>query len=460
MRIVHLGLWLTVLAILPAAWEPARGQAPVQPQILYAKQRNIAIPFDPDPAQAYRLKQLQLYYSTDQGRSWHQGATAAPDQRKFNFVATTDGLHWFAVQTTDLNGHSFPEKMEGITPALRVVIDTAAPLVSLKALPPRGNEIGVNWDIRDENLDVASVDAIRLEYRKVGGLNWLPLARIPGASHLYWPPGSADVYEVKIRVRDLAGNTAEASTQCSLVGTGPYGPAEYGAGSIDGAAKASPLSVQLDPGRRFINTRRVSLNYETESGPSGISGIDLWLTNDGRSWSKYQFPKGGPKDPTFKTLTFDVQAEGVYGITLIPRSGVDLSAPPPQVGDKPQIWIEVDYTKPVVEFTGVLIGKGTDKGKLTISWRASDKNLGDTPITLSYAATLDGQWTPIYGKLPNTGSYIWSMPVGVSMPWQFYVKVEATDLAGNVGEAITPGLVKVDTFQPKAKIIDIHPGGG
>src|SRR5271154_1337414 len=102
MRIMHLGLLLTVLAILPAVWESARGQAPIQPQILYAKHRQIAIPFDPDPAQAHRLKQLQLYYSTDQGRTWHLGATAAPDQKKFNFVANSDGLHLFAVQTTDV----------------------------------------------------------------------------------------------------------------------------------------------------------------------------------------------------------------------------------------------------------------------------------------------------------------------------------------------------------------------
>ena len=47
--------------------------------------------------------------------------------------------------------------------------------------------------------------------------------------------------------------------------------------------------------RKFINTkRRISLNYEiTKKGPSGISGIDLWFTTDGRSWSKFNCPKIG-----------------------------------------------------------------------------------------------------------------------------------------------------------------------
>ena len=49
------------------------------------------------------------------------------------------------------------------------------------------------------------------------------------------------------------------------------------------------------------------------------------------------------------------------------------------------------------------------------------------------------------------------MPAG--MPWQFYLKVQAIDRAGNVGEAITPGLVKGDTLQPRATIIDVQPGG-
>jgi hypothetical protein len=461
MRKMQLVLLLTVVAFLPAAWEPARGQAPIQPQILYSKQRQIAIPFDPDPAQAHRLKQVQLYYSTDQGRTWHVGAIAAPDQKKFNFLANSDGLHLFAVQTTDLAGRSFPDKMEGVTPALRVVIDTAAPIVNLKPLPPRGNEVGVAWDIQDDNQDVVSADAIRLEYRKAGGLNWLPLSRVPGATQLYWAPGSTDLFDVKIRVRDLAGNTTEATTQCSLAGTGGYGFPSYGPGGNDGAPKTGPSGVALDPGRRFINTKRVALNYEiTDSGPSGISSIDLWFTNDGRIWSKYELPKASANDPTFKgPLAFDVQGEGIYGFTLIPKSGVGISAPPPQVGEKPQIWIEVDLTKLVVELKSVLVGQGTDKGKLYISWAAADKNFGNTPISLSYGATADGPWTLIYGKLPNTGSYVWTMPVGGSMPWQFFIKVEAIDLAGNIGEAITPGLVKVDTFQPKAKILDVRGGG-
>jgi hypothetical protein len=153
-----------------------------------------------------------------------------------------------------------------------------------------------------------------------------------------------------------------------------------------------------------------------------------------------------------------VSEEGVYGFTLVARSGVGLGERPPQIGDRPQVWVEVDLTKPEVQVGPVIVGQGMDKGKLAISWKAWDKNLSGTPITLSYAQQAGGTWTPITPeRIANTGRYIWSMPDGV--PYQFLVKVEAIDQAGNIGEAVTPEQIKVDLLQPKARILDVAPGG-
>jgi hypothetical protein len=45
------------------------------------------------------------------------------------------------------------------------------------------------------------------------------------------------------------------------------------------------------------------------------------------------------------------------------------------------------------------------------------------------------------------------MPPGV--PYQFYVKVEAVDRAGNIGLDQTLEPVKVDLSQPKSVILDV-----
>jgi hypothetical protein len=157
-----------------------------------------------------------------------------------------------------------------------------------------------------------------------------------------------------------------------------------------------------------------------------------------------------------KKLAFEVNDEGIYGITLVAKSGVGLGDKPPQPGDRPQFWIEVDLTKPVVQTRDIFVGAGPEKGKLSIAWTATDKNLGTHPIRLSYADQKDGPWTTFADKLPNSGKHVWKMPD--LLPYQFYVRIEAADLAGNFGEAITNEKVKVDLSQPKANIIGIEPG--
>jgi hypothetical protein len=105
---------------------------------------------------------------------------------------------------------------------------------------------------------------------------------------------------------------------------------------------------------------------------------------------------------------------------------------------------------------GAVVGQGPDKGKLTITWTAHDKNMARDPITLSYADKADGDWKRFAEKLPNDGRYVWKMPTA-DLPYQFHVKVEAIDLAGNVGEAITTDLVKVDLSTPKVRILNVEP---
>src|SRR5262249_48963814 len=161
--------------------------------------------------------------------------------------------------------------------------------------------------------------------------------------------------------------------------------------------------------------------------------------HDCRSWNKYPRPN---EEPGQKSITFEVAGEGLYGVSMVAKSGVGLSVRPPQIGDRPQLRIEVDLSKPVVQLYSVTVGQGEDKGKVNIAWQARDKNLKSQPITISYAEQVGGPWVPIAQNLANSGRHVWILPERV--PFQFYVKVEAADAAGNIGEAVTDHLVKVD----------------
>src|SRR5207237_4392207 len=127
-----------------------------------------------------------------------------------------------------------------------------------------------------------------------------------------------------------------------------------------------------------------------DEGPSGIQAVELWYTRDGRTWEKYS-ENTEPKPP----YLFQVHEEGLYGFSLIVRSGVGLADRPPRSGDPPQVWVEVDLTPPVVHWVKHAVGRGSDSGWLTITWQATDKNLGREPITLSYAKDAQGPWTQI-----------------------------------------------------------------
>jgi hypothetical protein len=453
---------MRMLSVLPVFFLPGLllGQVP-QPgaiETTYANKREFRIPFNPGPG-AQNIKQLQLFVSTDQGKNWSPSAIVAPEQGKFQFIAERDGVYYFAVQTLDLQGKAFPATMDGVPPTLKVIVHTVLPSVQVQPQPPRPGEVGVSWKITGELFEPFMPGAVLLEYRLAGAMTWQPVPVPAGATQAYWNPKANALVEVRLRARDRAGNIGEGTATVSLAGAGGVNPGG------EGNAPPPPFDgdlVKLGAGdRKFVNSKRVAMSCELKDfGPSGVSLLELWYTHDARSWNKGPEFRLSPGDEQARqSITFDVVSEGVYGITLLARSGVGLGEKPPQVGDRPHLWIEVDTTKPVVKNQGVFVGTGPDKGKLTINWSAQDKNMARNPITLSYAEKADGPWKAFAENLPNNGRHVWNMPPE-GVPYQFHVKVEAIDLAGNVGEAITPELIKVDLSTPKVRILNVEPSSG
>ncbi|MSU76623.1 MAG: hypothetical protein EXS16_00870 [Gemmataceae bacterium] len=432
------------------AWLDARAQDPLA-GVIFFQHRQFKIPFKNDFTSA-SVKQVRLYVSSDQGRSWNLTATAVPEERHFKFSTPQDGFFWFAVQTVDTQDKLAPAGVDDLRANLKVIVDSAAPVVQVQPLPPRNNEIGVSWSVRDDNLDIALPDSMRVEWRVTGAATWIPLSLPLGASQIYWNPLTNAQLEVRVLARDRAGNVGEDKTNVGVQAGGGF---------------VNPLQPDPAPNafgnleRKYVNNKQISLVYDLkEVGPSGVSCVELWYTlYQGRAWNKLtEYPleiKNPAEAQQAKRLAFDVEGEGVYGISLVAKSGVGLSSRAPQPGDRPQFWIEVDLTKPQVQLLGVHVGQGVDKGKLAVSWTARDKNLGPNPIRLSYAEDTKGPWTTFAENLANNGKYVWTMPD--PLPYQFYVRVEAPDRASNIGEAITPDKIRVDLSQPKAMIREIEP---
>jgi hypothetical protein len=411
--------------------------------VIWCRQPVFRIPFQIEASEQGRLKEVQLYLQDGAGRPWRLIKTVGPNERHFPFRAEHDGLHHFMVRTIDNEGKAFPPKVEEASPGLRVMVDTILPVAQLRQLPPRGDQLGFEWEARDDNLDALT---LQVEYRGQGAGDWQPLmVEAQALGQKFFVPSGRGPVELRLRVKDKAEN--QGSAFLVLQGS------TFDSGRRDNdsfASRTNPVpanSAQRDV--RIVNTTEMNLNYSLEDvGPSGVSVVELWFTRDGRTWQRQG------EDPD-KVSPFQVKfnSEGQYGLTLVVKSGVGLGDRAPQTGDPPQMWVEVDLTKPVVEIKSVEAGRGADAGNLTIVWRAEDKNLAPAPISLSYAESPEGPWVPMVGGLDNTGRYVWRIPP--STPYRFHVRVEAVDKGGNVGHADTAKHVIVDLALPKGRLTGV-----
>jgi hypothetical protein len=420
---------LALLAVLGLGLAPA---VPAQGTegIYYYRQRSFAIPFQTDPGER-RIRQVLLHVSEDYGKTYQHYANAAPTATEFTFTARRDGWYWFTVQTQDLDGRLYPANLYTVQPGLKVYVDTRPPEVTLKAVQPQEGTVAVEWTVKDDTLDLLT---LKLDYRPVGSKGaWtaLNIQQLPQAQ-FGWTPGFDGPCEVRLRVSDRAQNPAEASTTVSPV---------PGAGRPGGGAGSAGKVVH-------VRSRTFQLKYSVGNvGPSDVKSVEVWVTRDTRSWSRYT---GDAKPKESFTLT--VRSEGRWGFTLIPRSGVGLARKPPAVGEQPQLWVEVDETKPVVRLLGVTVGQGADAGKLAITWTAADRFLQAQPITIKYATTATGPWTELRSKLENTGTF--TCP-SEGLPYEFFVRIEAMDEAGNVGADQGKETVKVDLKIPRVEKLEV-----
>jgi hypothetical protein len=197
-------------------------------------------------------------------------------------------------------------------------------------------------------------------------------------------------------------------------------------------AKSPPINLGV---LRLLNSKRVTFRYEVKDPASaGVASLELWGTTDTRSWKKYD---NVSRTPT--SLVVDVKDEGLYGFSMIARGKGELTKnEPPKPGEPPQVWVAVDLTKPVVQLLGAELSIMSQTPSLVVRWNAKDRNLGPRPITLLYAEHLEGPWSAISANLENSGRYEWIMPPCV--PSKLYVRVQATDMMGNVGMAQTTTL--------------------
>ena len=198
---------------------------------------------------------------------------------------------------------------------------------------------------------------------------------------------------------------------------------------------------------RFSDSEQFSLEYELEAvGVRGVEAIELYGSDDGGpSWELWG------RDPD-RASPFDIQTKesGVFGfrIVVVGRSG--LASPRPMSGEAPDIVVVVDRERPVVRITGAQYGEGDRIGCLVIQYECSDAHLKQRPVALSFSDGPEGPWTTIAAGLRNDGQYIWK--ADPHLPRQLFLRIDATDAAGNTTSSILDQPIDAQGLAPRARI--------
>ena len=206
--------------------------------------------------------------------------------------------------------------------------------------------------------------------------------------------------------------------------------------------------------RQFVNGTKVFLDYQIENaGESGVGRVEIWITRDqAKSWQKLT-------EDTQRKSPVEVQfpGDGLFGVSLVASNGRGAGGAPPAAGDTPDWWIEVDTTKPTAQITKVHSVTEEGKAVVHIHWSAHDKNLGDGPVDLFYAASPQGPWLPIAKGLKGEGQHRWAPPREIGA--QAHIQLSVRDIPGNV--TLVNTLVPVlfdDPARPRAVIRGITTG--
>lgn len=547
-----LALWLMLLA-----GGPTGDPVPMN-------RRELDIPIRTNPERHKLIRELHLFVSADQGRTWTEAGVAGPDQPAFKYLAPTDGAYWFIMVVVDVEGRRQPSDPYTVPPDLKLMIDTLKPNVRLAAAERVGDDVHVAWEIQEQNPDL---DSLKLEFRAADqGPNalWTPVLIQPGLTgQTQFRPSVPGTVMVRVSMKDQAKNegmdqkavAAPVAAQTAgpapvvpvtpTVGVSPVtafsvAPPTAPPGSLNQAANAvgatpepvpvpaAPVAVPPayapapvpqpapaplpqgrpaesnvmqplptlgnsgrpvpagtfaphndQPGLEYTNQQSVMLDYEVDNlGPSGVSRVEIYLTNDdGRSWRKWdkvergQVPTGngtvGGKMPVTVRLP---DQDGVYGVRLVVHSGTNRSKGAPANGDAPDLRIALDRTKPAIQPYPPEMDPGQPNA-LILHWVANDANMAPNPIQIFYSENQNGPWTPITTAAPgglmsavlpngvaNNGAYTWMLPP--NPPARVYLKFIAHDLADNFAEEVTAEPIPVDLHVPDARVKGIVRKGG
>lgn len=110
----------------PTANRPHKSDAPGSlPEVQVWRSSSLRFPVNLSHSARDRYRELQLYYSTDHGKSWRLQSKTDVQAQYFKVNDLTDGEYWFVVCVVTSDGRREPSTFKDITPHQRIRVETA-----------------------------------------------------------------------------------------------------------------------------------------------------------------------------------------------------------------------------------------------------------------------------------------------------------------------------------------------
>lgn len=437
-----------LLMLLACAAPSLAAEGGLSPAIVTG-QASFTIPYDmPAPsADAPPPVEVQLHVSTDLGVTWRLAQRQDPAVGQFEFTPTADGEHWFSIRGIDAAGQAHPAGAP--QPEMQVIVDRGAPDVRLSAQRVSPGVVIVRWYVTDRHT---ALDRFTIAYRsEQQGPVWKTKEFLTaGAASGNFPllqgeaPLEIDAHAEALLLRgeaaDAVGNIGTHEIRLEAPAAAMPREELTPARKPPGAAASGRIHGAADVAA--VNSRRFELEYQVDHvGPEGVGEVEVWGTRDGgKAWVRL-----GVDDDRRSPCPVVVDRDGLYGFAIVVHSAGGLQGVAPQPGALPEAWVRVDTAPPTARLTTAEQVYDSVGAALTVHWQASDADLAEQPISLSYAQSAAGPWIPLATDLQNAGEHLCRFTSDVGR--EVYLKVDVRDLAGNVGSFTTTRPLRLETNQ-------------
>lgn len=215
-------------------------------------------------------------------------------------------------------------------------------------------------------------------------------------------------------------------------GGAPAGGPTTALGANGAAGTQQTLEYRGRP-LQLVKSRRFAWDYDfhNERGDGHPLRVELWYTRDGGvTWQQ----AGIDTDAT-SPIDVSLPAAGLYGFRLEIVPDLPDAGGGPRSGDVPETWVGVDDEPPQVEIAQVTPAKTGEPGGMLIRYACRDHLLAPRSTKIAYSPHPSGPWSTIAEGLDAQGEHRWQPER--TTPARVFLRIEATDAAGNVGSATT-----------------------